>query len=566
MTLRALFISCVLIVARVALFAQDSGGVLHVAATVVDAESKMPVPFASVGLLGTYRGTSTNAEGGFRLSVASKEVRETMRVRVSCVGYESATFALAEVPATILLKPSRLELKEVLVVGRDLRPDRIVRKAFSRIRQNYYTKPFVYKTFYRHYCKDDSVYGRLIEAAVDIYKRNGHKAVTNAPGQKDEVKVTQLRRSLDSTRLVEGHAPFAIFTAMAGDLVSYQNKPGGISSSVMSFAYGVSSLKRDLDKFEFQLEGLTQYDGQEVYIVSFDSKAGSGFTLSTGIALNRKTRGTLFVNSKDYAIVKAEYTSYGFDTVHVVNTFQRSDKKYFLRHISKEGQTFNRQLNFRHTYHLDLLVNEWQLKGFKKFKGKEPGKKELFEVPYDSTFWNNYTVLKETPLEEKIVRDLGGSPSLTRQYAMYDTMKRREYEREISGEGQFDRFREQSKNYRILYLDFWASWCGPCIAELAAEKRLAEEYLGKITFVMLSLDADEKAWNRALFKHDLKRPGIVHFRIGPQADLLKFMEVNTIPRYILIDKAGNFFDLNAKRPGDPGIRTDLNNVLSLRDQ
>lgn len=562
----AIFVLISLLIRVVPLAAQETPSAVHVVATVIDAESSQPVPFASVGLLGTYRGTSTNQEGGFRFSIAANEIREGMQLRISSVGYESATYSIKQVPATILLKPSRLQLKEVLVMGRDLRPERIVKKAFSRVRQNYYAKPFVYKTFYRHYCKDDSVYGRLIEAAVDVYKRNGHKAITSAPGQKDEVRVTQLRRSLDSTKVANGHAPFAIYTALAGDLVSYQNKGGGISGVIASFAYGVSSLKKDLERYQFQLDGLTEYDGQEVFVISFDSKKGSGYTLSTGIVLNRNTRGTLYINSKDYAIVKADYETYGLDSVHVVATFQRSDKKYFLRHISKEGHNFNPQLNFRHTYHLDLLVNEWQLNGFKKFKGKEPGKKELFEVPYDSTFWNSYTVLKETPLEEKIVRDLGGSPSLTRQYAMYDTMKRKEFEREMSGEGQFDRFREESKNRRILYVDFWASWCGPCIAELGAEKRLAEEYLGKITFVMLSIDSDEKAWNRALFKYDLKKPGIVHFRIGPQADVMKFFEVDAIPRYLLIDKAGRFFDFNAKRPGDPGLQADFKKVLVAGEQ
>jgi thiol-disulfide isomerase/thioredoxin len=564
--IRSRLLIVVLVVLGSELHAQPSDAGFHTEATVLDAETKQPVPYASVGLVGTYMGTSTNMEGQFRFSLDRSKLRPGAQLRVSCVGYESATFPLEQVPPQINLKPSRVELKEVLVVGRDLRPDRIVRKAFGRIKQNYYAKPLVYKTFYRHYCKDDTVYGRLIEAAVDIYKRNGHKAVTSSPGQRDAVRVTQLRRSLDSTRFVEAHAPIALYSAMGADLVSYQNRSGGIGGAIISFAYGVSSLKRDLEKYEFSLEGLTRYDGQEVFEISFQSKQDAGVTLSTGISLKRQTSGKLYINSKDYAFVKANYTAYGFDTVHVVNTFQKSGDKYFLRHISKEGKTFNRQAGFRHTYHLDLLVNEWQLKGFEKFKGKEPGKKELFDVPYDSTFWNDYTILKETPLEEKIVLDLGGSQSLTRQYAMYDTLKRKEYERQISGEGRFDKFREESKGRRILYLDFWASWCGPCIAELAAEKRIAEEYRGKITFVMLSLDADEKAWNRAMTTHDLTGRGILHFRIGPDADLLKFFDVSAIPRYVLINKQGEFFDLNAKRPSNPALRADFEKVRATSDQ
>ena len=247
------------------------------------------------------------------------------------------------------------------------------------------------------------------------------------------------------------------------------------------------------------------------------------------------------------------------------STYQQVDGKYFLRHITKEGKSFNAARNFKHTFHLDLLINEMQLKNFEKFKGKEPGKKELFDIPYDSTFWNRYTILKETPLEEKIIADLGGSRSLNEQFIIYDTLKKKEFERAISGQGQFDQFREFSRNHNILYLDFWASWCGPCIAEMSFTKKLAQEYKGKIIFVMLSVDSDERAWNRALVKHDLLRPEIRHYRIGPDADILKFLDVNTIPRYVLVNKDGSFFDLNAKRPSNPELSADFKKIQGASD-
>lgn len=556
--MKPLFTALFLFLVPFAIWSQEQAPTIE--ATVVDSETKEAVAYASVGVLGSYKGTSTNMEGQFSLSLDAKQMTGGAKLKISCVGYESATFALGAVPKTIALKPSKVQLRDLVVLEKTLNAAQIVKKALGRVKQNYYAKPFVYKTFYRHYCKDDSVYGRLIEGAVDIYKRKGHKAVTALPGQKEEVRVSQLRRSLDSTKVSGGHAPIALYSVMAGDLISYQFKGGELSVAIDSYAKGVSSLKKDIKNFDLKLEGITSYDGQDVYEISLESNNKVGVQLTSGIMFARKIKGTLFINASNYAVVKSDMYGFGFDTLHMVNTYQKAGSKYFLRHSTKEGQTYHVQNKFRHTYHLDLMVNEIQLKDFKKFKGKEPGKAELFNVPYDSTFWNGYSILKETPLEEKIIGDLGGSKSLTNQFAIYDTLVRAQYERQISGEGQFEEFLKESQGHRILFLSLWASWCGPCIKEMPFEKKLAEEYRGKVTFVMLSLDADEKAWNRALMRHDLRTPYLRHYRIGPEAAYLKFLEVETIPRYVIIQKDGKFFDLNAKRPSDPALKLDLNKV------
>jgi len=181
-------------------------------------------------------------------------------------------------------------LKNVVVFDRDLSPEGIVRRAFRNVKRNYYTKPFVYQTFYRHYCKDDSVYGRLIEAAAEVYKRKGYKVQQPFPGWKEEVRVNQLRRSYDNTKVASGHVPIALYSIMAADPVGYQVKSSSNSVLSMFRQHDVSNIRTNLKGYAFTLDGITEYDGEQVYIIHYRWKRDSTL-LTTGIPW-RKVAGT----------------------------------------------------------------------------------------------------------------------------------------------------------------------------------------------------------------------------------------------------------------------------------
>lgn len=327
------------------------------------------------------------------------------------------------------------------------------------------------------------------------------------------------------------------------------------------FAYNVSSLRHHLKHYSFELDGLTEFDGDEVYRITYRSKKDST-ALNSGILLRQREEGILYIDAKSMAIVKSEWNRFSFDTVRAVTTYRKMGGKYYWHHSSKEGSSFNSSARFKHTYHLDIMANEVVIDSFEKFRGREPSREQLQEIKYDSTFWKNYTILKSTPLEEKIVSDLGGNNSLVKQFEKFDSLEKKNFSAERMGEKEFERFRELSKDTRILYLDFWASWCAPCIQEMVSEKRLLQKYKDKISFVLLSIDRDEKAWKNAISKYKLALPGFHHYRIGPDADLLKFFEVGTIPRYLLIKKNGEFYDLNAKRPSDPRLEQDFEILMN----
>lgn len=99
----------------------------------------------------------------------------------------------------------------------------------------------------------------------------------------------------------------------------------------------------------------------------------------------------------------------------------------------------------------------------------------------------------------------------------------------------------QEKN--VVLLDFWASWCGPCLKYMPVLKDFYAKYADK-GFVIIGINCDEKLND---FKTIVKRnllPWInVHFKSG-EDDLSRLYQVESIPFFILIDKSGTIVKLS----------------------
>jgi len=121
---------------------------------------------------------------------------------------------------------------------------------------------------------------------------------------------------------------------------------------------------------------------------------------------------------------------------------------------------------------------------------------------------------------------------------------------------------------KYVYIDVWATWCGPCIREIPALDKLEKEYHSKnIAFVSISTDesrrsggsweAAEKKWSN--FVKDRNMSGIQLWS-GKDTRFQQEYQINGIPRFILIDPQGNIVDANAPRPSDPRLRNIFNSL------
>jgi thiol-disulfide isomerase/thioredoxin len=113
---------------------------------------------------------------------------------------------------------------------------------------------------------------------------------------------------------------------------------------------------------------------------------------------------------------------------------------------------------------------------------------------------------------------------------------------------------------KYVYIDLWATWCGPCKAEIPFLKLIEKEYHGKkISFVSISVDSekDHEKWKKMVKEKELT--GIQLFSKEDKV-FTDAYKLNGIPRFILIDPNGDIVDSNAPRPSDEKLKIMFNEL------
>lgn len=111
----------------------------------------------------------------------------------------------------------------------------------------------------------------------------------------------------------------------------------------------------------------------------------------------------------------------------------------------------------------------------------------------------------------------------------------------------------------LVYVDVWATWCGPCIAETPYLQKLEKEYHGKkITFLSVSVDDDKDAWLNYLNENEL---GGVQLWADGWSKITKDYAIFGIPRFMLFSSDGNVISTDAPRPSSDKIRELLDGNL-----
>lgn len=117
---------------------------------------------------------------------------------------------------------------------------------------------------------------------------------------------------------------------------------------------------------------------------------------------------------------------------------------------------------------------------------------------------------------------------------------------------------------KVVLVDVWATWCGPCRAEIPHLKKLEEEMKGKeLEIISLSTDAvaDKPKWLKMIKDENLG--GTQLFAGGPDNGFSQYYKVNTIPRFLVFDKQGKIVTVDSPRPSNPQLKSLLEKLLAL---
>jgi len=380
---------------------------LTISGKVTDRDTHEPLPFASIGVKGKPIGTISNLQGDFDFHIP-EEYRNEILV-ISMLGYsnfESPVWSLlSAAPITLELVPSSTLLKEVLVSD-SLSGSDILRIALNRIEQNYPMQPFLLEGFYRDIKKVGGTYISLLEAAVEIFDES-YERPRNKFKLREGVRLLEVRKSIgyeskftsyfDQDNLLE-------------DLLLHNNiRYRQIEEREEMYA----SMTREKDSY---------YNGSEIFVITHKHD----YFLQ------------IFVDKQDYSIIHLEWNTGSsnellgkkknlvsrFAGLHKTIDFRRFEGKMYLSYMSITSKVNwydikTDVLKFETELSQQLLINRVTNNTSDRIRSVEKMRNyglQYQDLPYNKEFWDNYNVIKETPLDKKILEDLERIGPLDKQF------------------------------------------------------------------------------------------------------------------------------------------------------
>ncbi|TRX50012.1 carboxypeptidase-like regulatory domain-containing protein [Fulvivirga sp. M361] len=390
---------------------------LTIQGMVIDKVSNERLPFASIALKNLPLSTVANLNGEFTFHISPKHREDTLMI--SMLGYKQKEILLNVLTfrqkQRFSLSPSEKVL-DGIVIKDSLTANEIIKLAIKRIPVNYPSYPVSMQAFYRESQSVNGNYVSLVESAITMYNENRFKR--NTFSGKTRVRVDELRRSFSHVHKYNDFWDTENLLLHALNLNPVPNN------------------SKALEKGNYQREPNTTMDGKTVYVLR-DTVMRIGimrfFVESHSYAVIRITNS---YNADNMPKVTWEYDDYDSMVIHpkhrnLVISFRKYNERYHLNYLSMDHAhhyVINGENRDVFGIKQDIIINQINTKNpvkiDRKVKARLNKTLESHQYDFNREFWSSYNMLKETPLEKKLVEDLEKEVSLQDQFEQQSTKEK----------------------------------------------------------------------------------------------------------------------------------------------
>ena len=365
---------------------------------VVD-NAQRPIPYASVGVKGSQQGTATNETGEFSLRVSALP----QQLEVLSIGYAPITVQVssAATPVTIVLPANAVALPEVRVRNPEAEAKELVQRASAKLlrheKQNYYGK-----AFYRQKTRHNGTYCEFFDAFYDVKFNNR------------QIEGWDLGESRYAVR--PGGFTFTNFSAIIRVVLpTFITQP---KRAKLLTPLGPQALQQ----FDFTLKEIQTSEGRELAVIYFEPKTNVTKTAPSGLLyIDRETaalhrREMLFSASSLLSLSGVPDMHIESDAFRVVSDYSPvSDSLTRLASTRAQCNLVTRQANgqadstfvagsfFFYQYTPRLSGH-----AYADVPRKSKDLQQVMARPYNPAFWLDNAVVKDSPLDEQLIRDLEG--------------------------------------------------------------------------------------------------------------------------------------------------------------
>lgn len=369
---------------------------LTLSGRVLDRETREPLPYATIGLKGHPFGTVANSMGEFDFHFPALLIDQPMVISmVGYVNYQAEVSTLLRDNMNVILMERSNTLLSTLIVADSLSGGDILQIALRRMESNYPSEPYLVEGFYRDIKKLADRYISLLETAIKIYDED-FREPRNKSKLRERVQLLEVRRSLGYSHR---------FT-------SYFDEDNLLEEVLLHNNIRYRQFPEELIFYESLIrEQNTTYDGHEVYVV-----------------LHKEDYHLrLFIDKRTFGILRMEYENSMVQPITkkrgMVSKFvwlkKTIDYKYYQDKLYLNYMEVLSRINW-YDLKTDSLRFETELSQYLMVNRVYPQTDDRIpitskmrryglqyqDLPYNKEFWDNYNVIKQSPLDARIIADL----------------------------------------------------------------------------------------------------------------------------------------------------------------